>query len=297
MGRLGREEKLAALWVMTNRDTNNIGYLKVSARVFAFDTGCELSALQGALKGLPRAFAYAEEEGGLAVLVVNYVRWQFGESASDPKNRLYKHLQGLARGLRGYLREVFEEHYPALAGVSTLEGGSRGIEGTRTEQNSTAQNSTEGVLGETSKHQHPTSNEAEGLLKFLNERTGSAFLATPETLAAIGACLARVGGDAAGIRQMIERQAGLWGAEARMKNYLRPATLFGEKFGEYYGQRALALAPSGGASTGRARAAVLREKIEKSRANRASVYHSSAATAAEKAQLAALKRELQEVEG
>ena len=54
-----------------------------------------------------------------------------------------------------------------------------------------------------------------------------------------------VAGDVNGVALMIERQCALWKSDPHMERYLRPATLFGDKFHEYFGQRGLAVLVSG----------------------------------------------------
>jgi uncharacterized phage protein (TIGR02220 family) len=130
---------------------------------------------------------------------------------------------------------------------------------------------------------------AEDCVKFLNERTGATFVSTPAMLHEIASRLHEVGNDVEAVKGMLERQVRLWKDNTRMKNFLRPATLFDEKkFSDYFGQRAL---PVPSADTG-ARAKELEELIAKSPANRESVFHTASASDEDRKQLKAWRRDL-----
>lgn len=343
VGRLDASGKLAIVWVWTNKDMTNIGYLKVQGRQFQFDTGLELGTLEGALKGLPRSFRFEDRLGGLGVLSLNFVAHQFGEVAFDPSNHLCKHLVGLARGLSEAMQEALVERYKGLGSllqsVRTIEGATKGH---ISPQNSTAQyresESSKGGAGGAEENRrsqiadcksdpeknakngpekptavprgtmvHPPSLEAsarqaggngavgmaEEVLRFLNEKTGQLFPATPAIIREIGLRLGDVGNDVAGVRRMIEAKVAAWSGDPKMAQYLRPDTLFrAEKFPIYWGQREMAFSPGNVEE----RKKGLREWIERSPANTLSVFHSKEAPVQERENLKKWRAELAELE-
>lgn len=331
VGKLDAAEKLAVVWVLTNRDMNNIGFVKVSRRQFEFDTGLQSKALEGALKGLARGFVIEEQNGGLGVLSLNYVRYQFGDVAFNTKNLLFKNLLRLAAELSEGMREALLSRYEGLArgfqnsfsGISPLQAPSYPLEGSRAEQSRAEQSrdlkgghggatsvaatapggagqwETATESAESLYHvEHPAAagsglrfDLAEELLKFLNGKTGANFPCSPGSLHQVALVLQGVGQDLAGAKRMVERQVSLWGKDEKMKTFLRPSTLFGEKFGEYFGQRDLPVNRNGWE-----RAEELRDLIQKSRANRESVYHRPDATTEEKEQLKVWRKELGQLE-
>lgn len=328
VGRLGPAEKLAVVWVWTNKDMTNIGYLKVQARQFQFDTGLEVSTLQGALKGLPRSFRFEDRLGGLGVLSLNYVAHQFGEVAFDPNNHMCKNLVGLARALSDEMLEALMERYKGLGSLlqagRSIEGAGKGLTSPQyiTAQYSSEKSSSEGTPGGALKNAkngpenvaevctnvpHGTNSPdkngsgtglrydlAEGVLRFLNEKTGQLFPATPLFLREIALRLREVDQDVAGMRRMIESRVQAWSGDAKMAQHLNPGTLFKEeKFPNYWGQREMSFAPGGIEE----RKMALRGKIEKSRANRQSAFHSSQATEEERTDLKKWRAELTELEG
>lgn len=338
VGRLGPSEKLAVVWVWTNKDMTNIGYLKVQARQFQFDTGLEVSTLQGALKGLPRSFRFEDRLGGLGVLSLNYVAHQFGEVAFDPNNHMCKNLVGLARALSDEMLEALMERYKGLGSLlqagRSIEGAGKGLTSPQysTAQYSSEKSSSEGpppgggiatasrsknakngpenVAESCTNVPHGTSSPdkngsdgrpgtglrydlAEGVLRFLNEKTGQLFPATPLFLREIALRLREVDQDVAGMRRMIESRVQAWSGDAKMAQHLNPGTLFKEeKFPNYWGQREMSFAPGGIEE----RKMALRGKIEKSRANRQSAFHSSQATEEERAELKKWRAELEGLE-
>lgn len=79
--------------------------------------------------------------------------------------------------------------------------------------------------------------QARVLLAVLNEATKSRYVENSKMLDPIARSLSEVAGDVEGCKLMIQRQVKLWAGDRTTAQGLRPATLFGEKFHEYYGQR------------------------------------------------------------
>lgn len=78
--------------------------------------------------------------------------------------------------------------------------------------------------------------EAAEVLAFLNERTGRHFRVKKTALAPVVARL-KEGYSVAELRAVVARKVRQWSADDRMREYLRPATLFGaEKFAQYVGE-------------------------------------------------------------
>jgi len=122
------------------------------------------------------------------------------------------------------------------------------------------------------------------LIAVLNEVTGADFQPPLHELERVVACLLETGRDVAGIVKTIRRQAVLWKNDSKARQWLKPGTLFGLNFHDYYGQRDL---PAQALSR-----AALEERIAKNPANRQSVYHRSDAADSDKQQLRADKAAL-----
>jgi uncharacterized phage protein (TIGR02220 family) len=78
------------------------------------------------------------------------------------------------------------------------------------------------------------------VLLALNECSGKQFRPVDEHLSAISKRLNEPGVDVTGVKMMIARQCTRWG-NTEHSEYLRPKTLFGPKFDDYYGNRELAV--------------------------------------------------------
>lgn len=128
---------------------------------------------------------------------------------------------------------------------------------------------------------------AKAFVGLLNELTGAQFELPIVQLEQVTRCYLETGRDRPGIEQMVRRQVALWSGETRTRQWLKPLTLFGEHFHEYYGQRAL---PARVLTK-----AELEDRILKNPANRQSTYHSNGASAADKARLAADKKALEQI--
>lgn len=115
------EVKLAALWLITNPQTNLIGVCGASSGRFTFETGLNSEALERALKGLPRAFVRV----GSVVFVKNYIRHQFGSGDKLKRNNFFVALKSLFLGIKDErLRMLFVTEYPEFkeALMEPLEG-------------------------------------------------------------------------------------------------------------------------------------------------------------------------------
>lgn len=70
------------------------------------------------------------------------------------------------------------------------------------------------------------------LIEHLNEKTGSNYKTSTTVINQVGSLLA-AGYNADQMRTVIDRKCDEWLNDEKMRTYLRPSTLFGDKFGEY----------------------------------------------------------------
>lgn len=104
--------KLAALWLITNSQTNLLGICGASEARFKFETGLPIDALERALEALPRAF---KRFGGL-VFVRNYIRHQYGTGERLTRNNFFVSLRSLYLSVKDEgLREAIEAEYPEFS--------------------------------------------------------------------------------------------------------------------------------------------------------------------------------------
>ena len=73
------------------------------------------------------------------------------------------------------------------------------------------------------------------LVSYLNKKTGSNYRATKSITERIGSLLAD-GYTAEDMARVIDLKVSEWGGSEKMRQYLRPSTLFGDKFEEYVQQ-------------------------------------------------------------
>lgn len=81
--------------------------------------------------------------------------------------------------------------------------------------------------------------EATNRITLLNLLTGAEFNPPIPELEQIVARLQETDGDFAGVDAMIRRQVTLWKDDPKCRHWLKPGTLFGANFHDYYGQRFL----------------------------------------------------------
>lgn len=118
---LTSDEKLAALWLITNPNRDLLGFTQASNQRFEFETRLEGVAnpsegvshhLQGVCKGLPTSFVQVSE--GL-YFCRNFLRHQLGKGgALNFRNNVLKSVIKQARTLPQEMMNVFLDAYPEL---------------------------------------------------------------------------------------------------------------------------------------------------------------------------------------
>ena len=142
-------------------------------------------------------------------------------------------------------------------------GESAGMTGTATGSNEFADGEVQTPTGSPTPPQRPPHrtvepvslsslySEANRLIAVLNQVTGSKFNPPIAELEQIVARLQETGGDGAGVEKMLRRQTALWQADQKSRAWLKPGTLFGANFHDYYGQREQPVAAPQYEKTGR----------------------------------------------
>lgn len=90
-----------------------------------------------------------------------------------------------------------------------------------------------GVLREDRSKKIEASNICSSSVKLLNELSGSSFRATTKSTQRLINARINEGYTQEEIEMVIRHQCGLWGKDQAMQKYLRPETLFGNKFEAY----------------------------------------------------------------
>lgn len=99
------------------------------------------------------------------------------------------------------------------------------------------------------------------LISYLNEKTGSAYKNDKRTTARVQSLLDS-GYVPDQLRTVIDKKCAEWLTDEKMRGYLRPSTLFGEKFGEYL-SAPISLAAEQARKAADARDALMRELNDK----------------------------------
>ena len=134
---LGIEEKLAALWLMTNSRLKVCGYVEISERVFRFHTGLTTEALRRTIEALPKTFI----EVGKGIWIRNFIRRQIGAGNSLATNNWTKKVCQEIEALgMDDLRLLVAQEYPEIRHLlfspvpSKKEGLAKGLPSPREEK-------------------------------------------------------------------------------------------------------------------------------------------------------------------
>lgn len=333
---IGPELRLTLLWMISNPMTDFTGLFQLTPRRFVFETGLEAQWLEEALQTLPKMFVIEGQfvwlrtfikhqygtgeqlrKNNIAKSVRNQVRRMpqtiIQEAIWTEYPELLNLPEGVGKGLVSPSKPFQALPSSMDSGVSTQShtpsdtkpfgGLPKPSEGQINRNINSIRNREEGKGTGEGDH-YPEVEQGPGgfkprydlageALDFLNKKTGANFLKNTAVLHEMALRLHEVNFDLAGVQKMIERQVAMWRWDAKMQTWLRPQTLFESvKFHNYYGQRDMALDTQG---LEEQRAALV-ERIDSSRANAQSVYHSPEATDIEKAELKKWRAELGEVQ-
>jgi len=107
-----KDEKFACLWLMTNPARDLCGFTKVSNKRFEFETGLDVSSLEGASKHLPSSI---RKLPGGTWFVVNFLRQQFGNGGRlKLGNKVVIAAARHAAAMPTALANAFFDAYPEL---------------------------------------------------------------------------------------------------------------------------------------------------------------------------------------
>ncbi len=98
--RLSPEQKLVFIYILENCD--NAGFLELDDELIAFETGIDLSTIEGAIKGLSRAF----DQVGDVIWVKNFLRHQ-KNLPLNPNNKAHSQIIGFIKSRGSELNESF----------------------------------------------------------------------------------------------------------------------------------------------------------------------------------------------
>lgn len=264
--------KLAALWAVTNSETDMCGVFKFSARRFAFETNADPSDFETLVSG-SRSFVMI----GDYVFCRSFIRYQVGNGAALLKNSLCKSLIGKLYRHNKEIQTAVLDEYPCLR--ERFEDDSPPVEVKPRVKTSKTSKEIE---------------QAKAILATVNEIAGTKYLNVDTNLNLIIARLREVKGDTEGVVKMLRRQ---WdkvkGNEYR--EFFRPETLFGKtKFASYWGQKDIQVAVDGESS--RARLKYLEGAILLHPANKSSSAYNPMNTPAQREELIKLNTEKRDLE-
>lgn len=142
VGGLTPDCKLAFLWLLTNGQTNNVGFLRVSRREFVHDTGLPEETLVSLLKSLPRAFVWEESDGRLLVWIRHYIQHQWTVGQIRSTSLIHTNLLNLIAAMPEHFQKTLASDYKTLASDlskllsedKTPQDPSKGLQVPRTEQ-------------------------------------------------------------------------------------------------------------------------------------------------------------------
>lgn len=246
------EAQVLAAYLLSCPHANMIGLFYLPISFVAHETGMTLQGASKALRRVVEAGFCAYDEAAEVVWVYEMARFQIADSLKPADNRcagIAKEYENVTQNK--HLREFFERYKDAFhltkcrgnegQNTSPLEAPPKPL---RSQEQEQEQEQEQPTLVDLAPIPKPEKREAKAerreaakrVLQFLNERTNRAFPAVDSNLDRIAGRMAE-GFSEAQCRQVIVRKCRSWMHDDKMREYLRPMTLFGkEKFSQYVGE-------------------------------------------------------------
>lgn len=243
------QEKYLFLYLLTNPHTNLCGCYEISKKQIAFDTDMPKEAIEESLKRLAEYEVAFYSDSTKEVLIVNWSRHNWSQSKGDkmrvPLEKEIKNIKDAA--FRDYLLEVFNGDEPSkgdlqkkekrnqedMEDISLIDGGcDLPITISITNTNSITDTSTSDKEDGGCKRKAKLVEDSKAVIRHLNNVTGKRYRENDRNVAFVTArlnehftveeCMA-----------VIDKKAAKWMHDPKMRDYLRPQTLFGTKFESY----------------------------------------------------------------
>lgn len=238
--KLGIETQLISLYLQTNPHANMIGAYYLPVSLVAHETGLSQDAAFRAIKCLCEINFCRYDSNTEYVWVCEMASDQIADQLKPNDNRIkavssaFNELPELP--FIGEIYERYEKSFLLASNnqmVSPFEDPSKPLQSQEKEQ----EKEQEKKKNKSGKPDMDT--QAIEILEFLNHKTGKAYRPVEANLELISARL-NSGATVMDCRQVIAKKTREWSGNAKMQEYLRPATLFNAtKFEQYMGELVL----------------------------------------------------------
>lgn len=210
------------LWIYLTDHCDQIGLVALNLKFVSQDCGLPIKE-----KHLAELKDRLEAMDGGRYFIPKFIHFQYGELSADcPPHRTILKLVSI----HNLTRSGLEYHYP----------NSYPTDSHKTRQDKTGSGQEEDKKGSEGSAEGNQPDPILTVIDYLNQKTGRKFRDTAETRSFISNRLAENGVTGEGVRQMIDRQCALWKNDDRMREFLRPETLFNAtKFNAYYAAKDL----------------------------------------------------------
>lgn len=238
----GAEAQIVALYLMTNPHANMLGMYYIAMNSIAHETGL---GDEGALKGLARAIEAgfcSYDEASEVVWVHEMARFQISEQLDEKDNRC-KGIQNEYDSLPGnpFLPLFFDRYASSFnmkrkrEATSPIQAPSEPLRSQEQEQEHEQEVTTSSGKPDPAPLNGLKAQAVE-VLEFLNAKAGRAYRPYDVNLKLIVARL-KEGATVQDMKSVVAKKVREWTPDDKMREYLRPATLFNAtKFAQYVGE-------------------------------------------------------------
>ncbi len=226
------EDKYFWLYLLTNPHNDLTGVAKLSIKTMAFELGYSVEVIKILIDRFANEFKkidYCEESG--EILVINWYKYNWN---SSPKviNSIKNKVGNIKNNnFKNYIIELLNELENGHS-IDTLSIPYRYLSNTNTNTISNTISNTNTNIVEIIERKENNNQTYKEIIDYLNATTNSCYKPLSKTKALIRARIAD-GYSIDDFKRVIDNMVFQWGKDQKMKTYLRPSTLFSNKFENY----------------------------------------------------------------
>lgn len=234
---MNTDERYFFIYLLTNPHTSNSGCYENGLRQMAFESGFEVNDVKKLVKRLEQLDLIRYDFDTREVLILRWFKYNWTASADFQKSLRYAISLVKNPSFRDYLIACADGHdtvpTPSIdrhktVGTPSQEGGGTTVTVTVTDNTTVTD-----TFIDTVTVKDTVTEDAKEIIEHLNTVCGTKYKASSEQTKTLIRARERDGFTKEDFFTVIETMAEKWMNDPKMRDYLRPQTLFGTKFESY----------------------------------------------------------------
>lgn len=234
---LGTDERYFFIYLLTNPHTSNSGCYESGLRQMAFESGFGVKEVEKLLRRLEDVDMIRYDNGTKEVLILRWFKYNWTASADFQKSLRYAISQVKSPAFREYLTACADGQdtvptpsidRPQTVGTPSHEGGGTTVTVTVTDNTTVTD-----TFKDTVTVKDTVTEDTKEIIEHLNTVCGTKYKASSEQTKSLIRARKNDGFTRDDFFTVIDTMSEKWMNDPKMRDYLRPQTLFGTKFESY----------------------------------------------------------------